>query len=139
VAGRISHATIAAFMAVVAATPAGAEDPLSGREEFRASCASCHGVGAKGDGPVAETLSIKPADLTILSKTGDGEFPLRRVFETIDGRNSVKGHGDRVMPIWGTRYKAESNHLLVDPDAAEWEAVVRILALVLYLQNIQEP
>lgn len=35
-----------------------------GRELFEANCAACHGLRARGDGPLAATLNPKPADLT---------------------------------------------------------------------------
>ena len=58
---------LAAWLALPAA--AFAEDATSfgieaGHDEFMISCSSCHGTSAKGDGPVAEVLTVKPADLT---------------------------------------------------------------------------
>ena len=46
----------------VAAT---AESIAAGEEAFRATCATCHGVQGRGDGPAADGLSIRPSDLTI--------------------------------------------------------------------------
>ena len=46
----------------VAAT---AESIADGEQAFRATCATCHGVDGLGDGPAAEALSVRPADLTI--------------------------------------------------------------------------
>jgi copper transport protein len=37
---------------------------LSGRVAYTSSCAACHGDSAKGDGPRAASLSIRPLDLT---------------------------------------------------------------------------
>ncbi|MFN8675276.1 MAG: CopD family protein [Thermomicrobiales bacterium] len=42
-------------------------DPVAvskGEELFAQNCVDCHGPGAKGDGPGAASLKIKPADLT---------------------------------------------------------------------------
>ncbi|MFN8662588.1 MAG: copper resistance protein CopC [Thermomicrobiales bacterium] len=42
-------------------------DPVAvsrGEELFAQNCVACHGPGAKGDGPGAATLKVKPADLT---------------------------------------------------------------------------
>jgi mono/diheme cytochrome c family protein len=47
-----------------------------GRSLYLANgCASCHGLSAKGDGPMAPTLRSKPADLRnpTLFKRGSGE------------------------------------------------------------------
>ena len=38
-----------------------------GKEEFTRYCASCHGLTAKGDGPMADQLKKAPADLTQLA------------------------------------------------------------------------
>ena len=38
------------------------------KDEFIQSCASCHGVKGRGDGPVAKSLAKAPADLTKLSQ-----------------------------------------------------------------------
>lgn len=38
-------------------------DPVNGGRVFRLHCASCHGIGAEGDGPLAKGLATKPANL----------------------------------------------------------------------------
>lgn len=38
-------------------------------------CASCHGVDAKGEGPVAKSLNVKPSDLTRIAARSGGKFP----------------------------------------------------------------
>ncbi len=106
-----------------------AEEELIGSEEFRNSCASCHGVGGRGDGDLAQFLTVKPTDLTTLAKSNDGVYPFLRVFQIIDGRTQVAGHGERAMPVWGDRYKLEN---------AEAYTRARILELVYYVQNIQQ-
>lgn len=114
-----------------------AEDELIGSDEYRLSCLNCHGVGGKGNGPMVEFLIKKPSDLTVLSKNHNGEYPFYKVYQTIDGRILVPGHGDRDMPIWGVRYLEE--------DAERYggfggEDVVRarILQLVYYIQMLQQ-
>jgi len=114
-----------------------AEEELIGSEEFRVSCGSCHGVGGKGDGNMAQFLTKKPTDLTtIAKKTGDGKYPFLRVFQVIDGRAVVAGHGDRAMPVWGDRYKKEATKY----GAFGNETAVRgrVLELVYYIQAIQQ-
>jgi mono/diheme cytochrome c family protein len=64
-------------------------------------CASCHGIEAKGDGPVAKHLTIKPTDLTQLRKKNKGVFPLNRVVSAVDGTRFVRTHGESKMPVWG--------------------------------------
>jgi hypothetical protein len=112
-----------------------------GQNEFLQSCASCHGVSGKGDGPAAKSLSPPPADLTKLSEANNGVFPVSRVHEIIDGRIERLVHGTRDMPVWGERYMQE----MISPESRdlvskEWnEAIVRrrILALVEYISTLQ--
>ncbi len=85
---------------------------------------------------MARYLLIKPADLTQLSKKSKGEFPFWRTYWTIDGRQEVKGHGSRAMPIWGNRFRLEEG-----PESpAAWIDLARgrIWQLVVFLQSIQE-
>ena len=95
-------------------------------------CASCHGPKAKGDGEMAASLKIKPADLTAIAKRNGGKFPADIVFRTIDGRNPVMGHGGQDMPVWGNAF------LRADGGATAEVTRARIEALVNYLQSIQQ-
>jgi mono/diheme cytochrome c family protein len=112
-----------------------------GRNEFLRSCASCHGVSGKGDGPVAKSLSPPPSDLTRLSEANNGVFPVSRVHEVIDRRIESLIHGTRDMPVWGDRYMQEMiSRESRDFVSKEWnEAIVRrrILALVEYISTLQ--
>jgi mono/diheme cytochrome c family protein len=85
-----------------------AAEAEAGKEMYRRYCASCHGVEGKGNGPVAAQLKIKVPDLTIVKKRNKGIFPLDDVMATIDGRRTVKGHGDRQMPVWGEVFSGEN-------------------------------
>src|SRR6516225_1994166 len=75
-----------------------------GKVEYQSSCASCHGVDGKGNGPVSAQLKTAPADLTVFAKKNNGVFPVSRVYEAIDGRQAIVAHGPRDMPVWGLRY-----------------------------------
>lgn len=79
----------------------------SGEELFERFCASCHGPSGRGDGPVAPSLKVAPADLTAISRRY-GEFPAGRIRETIDGRLLIDSHGRREMPVWGYEFWVES-------------------------------
>src|SRR5574341_1039867 len=80
----------------------------AGRPIYEQYCAVCHGREGKGDGGAANLLTVKPADLTQLSKNNNGVFPFWRVYGIIDGRQEVKGHGTREMPFWGAEFRAEA-------------------------------
>ena len=79
-------------------------------------------------------LTVRPTDLTQLSKKHNGQFPFWQVYRIIDGREEVKGHGTRDMPIWGEVFRQPEGDKRVD----ETRAIGRILALIHYLQSIQE-
>lgn len=98
---------------------------------FRTYCAACHGTSAKGDGPLAESMRRRPANLTEIGKRNQGVFSADQVFKTIDGRTPVKGHGGPDMPVWGDVFSKSSDG--GDPAVVE----ARIKALVAYLESIQ--
>jgi mono/diheme cytochrome c family protein len=104
-----------------------------GKNEYQASCASCHGVTAKGDGAVSRSLIKAPSDLTMLAKRNGGVFPYQYAWEVIDGRKSAEigAHGMREMPVWGYIYRSE------DTQPADLHARNRIGSLLDYLVRIQ--
>jgi mono/diheme cytochrome c family protein len=109
-----------------------------GKADFLTYCAACHGVGGKGDGTVAEFLTINASNLTLLSKLNAGEFPIERVGSVIDGRADVKVHGPRDMPVWGDWFKVEANSSKAGKGASEKTVRDRINTLVRYIKSIQE-
>ena len=129
---------IAAVLFWVTSSPGLAQDAASiadGRREFLQYCAVCHGTNGKGKGPMAEQLKIQPADLTQISRKNGGQFPFWSTYRFIDGREEVKEHGPRAMPIWGAEFHKEAGS--GNPDA-ESQVRERILRLVYYLQSIQK-
>ena len=117
--------------------PAGLGHQL-GRADFLTYCAACHGVGGKGDGTVAEFLTITATDLTQLRKKNAGLFPRERAINVIDGRTEVKVHGPRDMPVWGDWFKFEATSSISGKGAQEEVVRARINALVDYIETIQE-
>ncbi len=127
---------------VICATDVFAEEALIGADEYAASCLSCHGVGGRGDGPMAEFLTVKPSDLTQISANNDGVFPLLEIFQVVDGRTTLGAHGVRhtegwEMPVWGARYREEAGDKF-GPYGSEAAVRARILELVFYIQAIQQ-
>ena len=117
--------------------PAGLGHEL-GRTDFVAYCAACHGVSGKGDGTVAEFLTITAVDLTQLRKMNAGSFPRERIHNVIDGRAEVKVHGPRDMPVWGDWFKFEADASVAGKGAKEEVILERINGLVDYIESIQE-
>ena len=100
-----------------------------GSDLFRAYCASCHGLDAKGAGPVAPSLKAKVPDLTLLERNNRRQFPAARVRQVIIGNEVVAAHGSREMPIWGPIFHQVEGDI-------DW-GNVRLENLVKYLQSIQ--
>ena len=76
-------------------------DRADGETLYGNLCASCHGPGGRGDGPVAEALSVAVPDLTRLAANNGGVFPLERVEDSIHGPDTIEIHGGPQMPLWG--------------------------------------
>jgi mono/diheme cytochrome c family protein len=137
---------IAAVIAVVAAV--GSSDVVYGQSgsefgkyDYLRSCASCHGVTGRGNGPVAKGLTKSPADLTKLSEANKGVFLFARVYEVIDGRIEVMIHGPRDMPVWGEVFTSNLSSRqprdFMPKDLSEAIVRVRILALIEYISTLQ--
>ena len=112
-----------------------------GQSEYASSCASCHGPSGKGDGPMVRDLVTKPTDLTTLANRNGGVFPAQRVYEIIDGREAVKAHGSREMPVLGTQFRATVPYVeeLGMRDFGPSIAHARIASVIDYWYRIQEP
>ena len=131
--GTLANATTKAAIT----QPAGLGLEL-GRADFVSYCAACHGVSGKGDGTVAEFLTITAVDLTQLRKMNAGSFPRERIHNVIDGRAEVKIHGARDMPVWGDWFKFEADASVAGKGAKEEVVLERINGLVAYIESIQE-
>ncbi len=96
---------------------------------FQNYCQVCH--GEKGNGPMAESLVVKPTDLTRLTiKTKTKEFPIEDVVRYIDGTKLLASHGTREMPIWGEVFSDEEK---LDTDQIKG----KYGELIAYLMSIQ--
>jgi len=129
------------LMALLYTGAVAAEDVSIGQLEYTNSCANCHGADGKGNGPYTELLKVAVPDLTSLQANNKGVFPFQRVYEVIDGRAEVVGHGPRDMPIWGKRYMKDAIRMETMGDyALHGEEYVRsrILALIAYLSTLQQ-
>ena len=131
---------------ITSSMAASAQNMDVGKAEYQSGCASCHGINGKGDGPVGKDLKTRPADLTVLAKKNNGVFPVNAVYQIIDGREPVAGHGTREMPIWGWRFvpaehfnlKPADDYIYLPPASPEPVVHSRILAVIDYLNRIQE-
>ena len=107
-----------------------------GQFHYQRYCEVCHGPKGKGDGPFKEYLSVSPADITRVQRDNEGTFPFWEVYRMIDGRETVRGHGTREMPIWGDEIQLDT---ITTPDHLKEDLVAgRIWQLILYLQSLQQ-
>ena len=109
-----------------------------GKTEYLSHCVVCHGLTGTGDGVYKDLLNKSPSDLTVLARENNGVFPYQRVYEIIDGRQEIKAHGPRDMPIWGADYleKAIPEYSDIPYDPAVYVRS-RIIALVDYVNRLQ--
>jgi mono/diheme cytochrome c family protein len=107
----------------------------SGEAAFQQSCAPCHGATGAGDGPVAEALRTKPADLRRIAARRGGVFPEVEIRRVVDGRDPIVAHGPRDMPIWGREFALDPTVGL----ATEGQARGQIELVIRYLETIQIP
>lgn len=115
----------------LAVQPDSTAQRLNGAYLYKTYCASCHGVGATGDGPLASSLRRRPPNLTEIAKRNMGVFPSAMVEQIIDGRQPVRGHGGPDMPVWGDAF------LRTTEGGTEEGVKAKIGALVAYLESIQ--
>ncbi len=131
-----------AALIVVADTPSRAQEQGAGfmagngRTSFRLYCQNCHGKTGEGDGNVAKFLTIPPADLTRI-EVRYGEWPEERLYAIIDGREEVKGHGGKDMPIWGDVFQSPWADDQPVEEGGEERAHRKISELILFLETIQ--
>lgn len=115
---------------------AGAAGEPQGRALYLTYCAACHGRSGRGDGPAAEGLSPRPADLTRLAARNGGTFPVLPVMGKIYGYSQGRGGGGGPMPEFGPLLEGEL--MLVDlGDGVLTPTPEKLVALVNYLGYLQ--
>lgn len=114
-----------------------AQDAHIGAQIYEKQCATCHGIDADGNGPMAPVLLVQPSDLTTLTQRHGGAFPMTRVVMRIDGRDPLISHGSD-MPVFGEFFAGVQE---VPLKAASGQPILvsqPIADLVVFLQNIQQ-
>ncbi len=139
----IAAALAVLFAAAALTSPAHAQDETykSAQRDFQSFCATCHGWGGAGGGPVAEVLSVEPPNLTLIAHRNGGTFPDEKVYKTIDGLGMPRAHGTKQMPVWGVwfAYEAIADSLHTGDKTPPPEKIdKRIRGLVAFLESIQE-
>ena len=110
--------------------PAPSLEPVDGAALYQAHCAVCHGLRARGGGPLAKSLRVAPPDLTRIAVRNGSSFPLGRVRKIIAGEIAIPaGHGTREMPVWGPVF----SQIAWDQDLGQ----IRVYNLARYLEQKQ--
>jgi mono/diheme cytochrome c family protein len=124
-------AAVAGAAGLAACTP---EPEVSGRADFAALCAPCHGPGATGGGPAAAGLSKVPPDLTLIAARHGGQFDYAMVMSRIDGY--TRSDPGQVMPDFGVLLEGDT--VLVDlGDGRLTPTPARLFGIAQYLASIQ--
>jgi hypothetical protein len=112
----------------------GAEPSVPAKATYLRYCGACHGEDGKGQGVVSTFLRPKPTDLTVLAKNNNGVFPFGRMLHVIDGRLTIRAHGDPEMPVWGEMFKAQDGMSIGE----EAEIRGKLLLIVEHISSIQQ-
>jgi len=123
---------VLAGLAVLIPLHAAAQD--SGQKLYLKYCSACHGPTGKGDGVVSSMMDPKPTNLTLMARRAEGKFPFQEALRAIDGRQTVRAHGDPDMPVWGDIFKGDES----DPAKGEAVAKGRAAMITEYLSTIQD-
>ena len=137
-----THRTVLLAVLLLTVRAAGAQDKAaqdknqlpadyapSGGQMYRQYCAACHGVDAKGNGPVRRAIQIPAPDLSTLAKRHGGKFPYEYVTGVLRFAPGVPSHGSGAMPMWGPLFEYYYN---------QRSAERRIQNLCDYLASLQE-
>jgi mono/diheme cytochrome c family protein len=135
------RSAIAASIAIATLDSAYAQQNEVGKDDYLKLCSGCHGVTGKGDGPNAKSLRKTPADLTKLSQSNAGKFPLARVYDVMDGKVEIIVHGQRDMPSFGETLKKDIMSRMprdfMSADIAQTLARKRMIEVIEYVMSLQ--
>ena len=110
---------------------------FKGKVTYRIYCSNCHGESGHGDGNLAELLSVKPSDLTAIARENGGRFPTELITQLVDGRETVKGHGLKEMPVWGDAFQKSLQPSWTE-ETDDQRARRKIDEVVAFVESIQE-
>ncbi len=133
IAAILGSFLLTTLFAVAPLVAVAAETSNPAKTAYLRYCSACHGESGKGDGVVAQLMRPRPTDLTKLSRENKGEFPFLRTMHIIDGRTTMRAHGDPDMPVWGEIFVAEEGMTSVQ----QLQVRGKVLLITEYLVTIQ--
>lgn len=98
-------------------------------------CTSCHGTSAQGDGPLAASFRVAPANLTLIAERNGGIFPTEDVMAQINGYKGRHQFGG--MP----EFEQDLTGPVIDWVSSTGEVIKTRQALIdvaAYLESIQQ-
>lgn len=126
---------VAASLVLWACGEAEMPDQEDGERIYEANCETCHGINGRGDGEIANSLSSKPADLSVLSRNNGGAFPVSKVLSKIDGY-SENSDMRAVMPQFGALFEGDLVPVETE-DGVLTPTPRKLAALLEYLETVQ--
>lgn len=112
------------------------DEAETGRASYNDLCAGCHGPSGLGDGPLAQTLARRPADLTQIAAANNGVFPRAAVMAKIDGYAKGRPHFGAMPAFWPL---LEGRTVLIDTgDGILTPTPEPLVILAAYLESIQK-
>ncbi len=88
---------------------------------------------------MAAQLNTPPGDLTLLSKKNGGTYPYKMVFDTISGKNVIKSHGTRDMPVWSLELSMPRHEGSGGPiRRSQYQVNLEIKRITDYIKSIQQ-
>jgi hypothetical protein len=135
--GLVMKAAVVVMMSSLSISGAVMAESL-GKADYDRYCASCHGPDGTGHGPMRAVLTLPPTDLSALSATNGGAFPLERVVKRIDGRDPLVAHGSP-MPVYGTFFDYGKGVTLELPSGEMIVTTQPVADLVAYINGLQVP
>jgi mono/diheme cytochrome c family protein len=130
----MSKLLMAGLILCAGSLSAGAADDDPNKAAYLRYCGACHGPGGKGDGVESSFLRPPPTDRTQIAKKKGGDFPVLRVMQIIDGRATVRAHGDPEMPVWGEIFAQQASR----PETKRAEVQGKIMAITEHIRSIQQ-
>lgn len=133
-ATTISLSIAIGLAALVGCTRVSMPEPDEGAAFFAANCSSCHGPKGRGDGTLADGLTPRPTDITMLTQKNGGTFPTAEALAYIYG-DPEQAHLARVMPQFGGAMAEDLVPVEIDGVMTPTPRV--LAALLAYMEDIQ--
>ena len=101
---KLRHLAVALLASALLAPLAASADAAAGKALFTTNCASCHGDGGKGDGPVGKSLNPPPRDFTKaefkFDTDKDGKAGTDADLKNVIHNGAMKFGGSPLMAPW---------------------------------------